>query len=174
MVELWDIYDGYGRLTGHTVKRCDPLPKDGYHLVVHVCIFDRKGRMLIQQRQFFKAGWPNQWDLTIGGAASSGEDSRTAAQRELKEELGLSIDMNTIRPKMTLNTERSINDFFMIEREVDIGDLQLQYEEVQAVRWATLEEVLEMIDKKEFLPYYPGLIRFLFESRTFYSFHTFD
>lgn len=171
-MELWDLYDGAGRLTGHTIRRGEPLPAGEYHLVVHVCLFDSQGRMLIQQRQSFKSGWPNQWDLTIGGAASQGEDSRLAAQRELEEELGISIDMSAIRPRMTLNTDRSINDFYLIEQEVDIDCLSLQYEEVQAVRWATMEEVLEMVERKEFLPYYPSLIRFLFESRKRYSFHT--
>ena len=171
-MEIWDLYDDYGRLTGKTIRRGERLPEGGYHLVVHVCIFDHEGRMLIQQRQSFKSGWPNQWDLTIGGAASSGEDSRTAAQRELEEELGLLIDMRSIRPRMTLNTDRSINDFYLIERDVDLGKLNLQYEEVQAVRWATMEEVLEMVEKKEFLPYYPSFIRFLFDSKEKYSFHS--
>lgn len=171
-MELWDIYDEWGKMTGETICRGEPLPEKGYHLVVHVCVFDKEGRMLIQQRQSFKKGWPNQWDLTIGGAASSGEDSRTAAQRELEEELGLFADLSGVRPRMTLNTDRSINDFYLIEQEVDCSKLRLQYEEVQAVRWATMDEVLEMIETKEFMPYYPSFIRFLFESREKYSFHS--
>lgn len=171
-MELWDIYDDEGRLTEKKIRRGEPLPAHGYHLVVHVCIFDRMGRMLIQQRQSFKSGWPNQWDLTIGGAAASGEDSRTAAERELEEELGLRVNLQNIRPRMTLNTDRSINDFYLIEQDVDLDALSLQYEEVQAVRWADMEEVLDMVKRKEFLPYYPSFIRFLFESRKKYSFHT--
>lgn len=60
--------------------------KGTYHLVVHVCVFNQKGEMLIQQRQPFKQGWPNLWDVTMGGSALAGETSQQAAMRELKEE----------------------------------------------------------------------------------------
>ena len=39
---------------------------------------------------------------------------------------------------------------------VNPDSLHLQYEEVQAVRWATLEEILRMIDDGRFIPYEKG------------------
>ena len=50
--------------------------------------------------------------------------------------------------------------------------LTLQPEEVQRVRWAGLEEILQMIDDGSFIPYEKNLIRLLFWRRDHSSAHT--
>ena len=50
--------------------------------------------MLIQRRQPFKRGWSNLWDITVGGNAIAGDSSRSAAERETRAELGLSLDQS--------------------------------------------------------------------------------
>ena len=55
---------------------------------------------------------------------------------------------------------------------VDPASLQLQYEEVQAVRWASREEILQMIDHGTFIPYEKSLIELLFFRRDHRSSHT--
>lgn len=90
-MELWDVYDIDRQKTGKTVRRGGTLPEGGFHLVVHICVIGRDGRMLIQQRQPFKEGYPNLWDVTTGGSAVAGENSRQAAHRELFEEIGLDL-----------------------------------------------------------------------------------
>ncbi|GAY76629.1 putative Nudix hydrolase YfcD [Sporolactobacillus inulinus] len=97
-MERWDIYDKNRRLTGRTMARGQKFGKDDYHLVIHVCIFNSKNEMLIQQRQPWKKGWPNMWDVTVGGSALSGESSIEAAERETFEELGNKIDLSNERP----------------------------------------------------------------------------
>ncbi|WP_143522351.1 NUDIX domain-containing protein, partial [Pseudomonas sp. 2822-17] len=81
-LEIWDVYDRDRNLTGKTMKRGAPFEEGAHHLVVHVCIFNKEGQMLIQQRQPFKEGWPNMWDLTVGGSAVAGDTSQEAAERE--------------------------------------------------------------------------------------------
>ena len=90
-MELFDLYTADREKTGRTMVRGEPTPAGFYRLVVHICIFDAQGRMLIQQRQPFKKGWSNLWDVSVGGAAQAGDSSRAAAERETREELGLSI-----------------------------------------------------------------------------------
>ena len=63
-MELWDVYDINRNKTGKTAVRGEGLPEGGYHLVVHVCIIGSDGRMLIQQRQPFKHGFSNLWDVS--------------------------------------------------------------------------------------------------------------
>ncbi len=169
-MELWDIYDRERNKTGRTMIR-GPVPEGDYHLVVHVCIFNSKGEMLIQQRQSYKEGWPNLWDISVGGSAVQGDSSQSAAEREVKEELGLTIDLQGIRPHFTINFDCGFDDVYLVEREVNIEDLVLQEEEVQAVKWATKQEILEKMEKKEFLPYYPSLIELLFDTRKKYGCH---
>lgn len=152
-MEIWDLYDRDRHLVSEKLNRGDAMPDGRYHLVVHVCIFNKKGELLIQQRQKDKEGWPNLWDVSVGGSALAGEDSRAAAVRETKEELGLDIDLKEERPKMTLNFKYGFDDYWMIEKDVKLSELMLQAEEVQAVRWVNQSELMALVNSGKFIPY---------------------
>lgn len=153
-MELWDIYDKNRILTGRTIERGNKLKQDDFHLVVHVCIFNSKNEMLIQQRQPWKEGWPNMWDITVGGSALAGESSIEAAERETSEEIGYKINLSNERPFFTINFETGFDDYYLVEKEIDIESLILQYEEVKAVKWASREEVLQLIKEGKFINYW--------------------
>lgn len=161
-MELFDLYTEDRIPTGKTIERGEKLPQGLYHLVIHVCIFNSQGEMLIQQRQPFKKGWSNMWDITVGGSAVAGDTSRSAAEREVFEEIGLKLSLEGVRPLLTIHFDDGFDDVYAIEQDVDISTLKLQYEEVQAVKWATLDEVLQMIDNGVFIPYHKEYIRQLF------------
>ncbi|KZE37810.1 NUDIX hydrolase [Bhargavaea cecembensis] len=169
MAEPWDIYDAERMKTGRTMTRGSEFKEGDLHLVVHVCVFNREGKMLIQQRQSFKDSWPNRWDLTAGGSATAGDSSQAAAARELEEELGIRLDLEGVRPQLTINFERGFNDVYLIEKEIDLDQLTLQYEEVRDAKWATADEIEVMIEDDTFIPYYPSLIRLLFDIRRQYG-----
>ena len=170
-MELWDVYDVDRHKTGKITKRGDPLKKDEFRLVVHVCIFNHQGEMLIQQRQPFKKGWSNMWDISIGGHAQSGDSSQLAAMREVSEELGLSIDLSNIRPHLSINFDGGFDDIYLITTDIDINTLTLQYEEVQQAKWASYEEIKSMINEGIFIPYHKSLIQLLFDMRQQYGAH---
>ena len=161
-MELWDLYDRDRTPTGEVHQRGKPIPSGRYHLVVHVVIFNSRSEMLIQQRQPFKEGWPNLWDVTVGGSAVAGDTSRTAAQREVMEEIGLAIDLTDELPKMTLPFDCGFDDIYTLTMDVDLSTLTLQESEVQAVKWATETEILALMDDGQFLPYHKSLIQLLF------------
>lgn len=162
MAELWDLYNEDREKTGKTIERGSPIPEGSFHMVVHVCVFDYSGRMLIQQRQPFKEGWSNMWDLTAGGSAISGESSRTAAEREVAEELGLSLSLDNERPRLTIHFDVGFDDIYCVRADIDLNCLKLQHEEVKAVKWATKEEILSMTESGDFIPYHKSLIEMLF------------
>ena len=161
-MELWDLYDRDRTPTGEVHQRGKPIPSGRYHLVVHVVIFNSRGEMLIQQRQPFKEGWPNLWDVTVGGSAVAGDTSRSAAQREVMEEIGLAVDLTDELPKMTLPFDCGFDDIYTLTMDVDLSTLTLQESEVQAVKWATEAEILTLMDSGQFLPYHKSLIQLLF------------
>ena len=164
-MELMDVYDENRVKTECTFERGTKLAKGEYYAVVHVCIFNSEGKMLIQQRQSFKRGWPDKWDVTVGGCVSAGETSRQSAEREVLEELGYELKLEDSRPHLTVNFDDGFDDIYIVEREVDIKSLKLQYEEVQAVRWAGLDEIHELITTGRFIPLKSGLIDLLFAMR---------
>ena len=98
----------------------------------------------------------------MGGSAVQGDTSARAAERELLEEVGISVDLTGVPPHMSINFAHGFDDIYLVEMEVDPATLSLQYEEVEQVRWATEEEILAMIDSGEFIPYYSHWIRLLF------------
>lgn len=162
-MELWDLYDRDLRKTGETLERGKPVPEGRYHMVVHVLIFNSKGQMLIQQRQTFKDGWPNRWDLSVGGSAVAGDCSHTAAEREAREELGLNLSLD--RPKLTVHFSVGFDDIYTVTQDLDPATLTLQESEVQAARWADEEEIHQMIDDGRFIPFHHSLITLLFALR---------
>ena len=164
-MELWDVYDVDRKPTGKTMVRGEAFEEGAYHIVVHVCVFNSEGKMLIQQRQIFKQGWPGMWDITCGGSAVKGESSREAAHRELLEEVGIDIDFSGSRPDLTTNFEHGFNDVYIVEKDIDASTLKLQYEEVKAVRWASCEEIFSMIDDGVFIPRYKSFMQLLFDKR---------
>ena len=168
-MEKWDLYDRDRHKIGKQITRGEDMAPNEFHSVVHVCIFNSNGEMLIQQRQPFKQGWPNLWDITCGGSAVAGDTSQQAASRELFEELGIHYDFESMRPQFTINFERGFDDYYLIDYDIDLNELTLQTEEVQAVKWASKEEILELIKLNKFIPYYESIISFLFESRNQYG-----
>lgn len=171
-MEIWDLYDKDRIKTGETMVRGSQFKENTYHLVVHVCVFNLEGKMLIQQRQPFKDGWPNMWDITVGGSAVSGDTSQLAAEREVYEEIGYKLSLDGVRPALTINFDKGFDDIYLIQKDIDISKLKLQYEEVQSVKWASKEEILSMIDKEIFIPYHKSLIDLLFFMRTSKNSHT--
>ena len=107
-MEQFDLYTKDRLPLNQTMNRGEPTPDGCYRLVVHVCIFNSSGEMLIQQRQPFKKGWSDMWDLSCGGSVVSGEDSRTAAEREVAEELGVTISLKGTRPVLTIHLMRAL------------------------------------------------------------------
>ena len=95
-MEKWDLYDQHRNKIEKQITRGDKMEPGEFHLVVHVCIFNSKGEMLIQQRQPFKQGWSNLWDITCGGSAVAGDTSQQAASRELFEELGIQFNFERV------------------------------------------------------------------------------
>ena len=161
-MELLDLYTKDKAKTNKIIKRGDKVPEGYYRLVVHICIFNEEGKMLIQQRTPNKK-WPNMWDISVGGCVSSGEDSSLAAHREVQEELGLNIDFTDKRCNFTFNFDEGFDDIFLVNvKDLDLNTLILQPTEVQAVKWATENEIIDMIDKGIFIPYHKELIRLLF------------
>ncbi|MBN2797470.1 MAG: NUDIX domain-containing protein [Clostridia bacterium] len=165
-MEIWDIYDENRIKKDKTMVRGHQVEAGDYHLVVHVCIFNEKGEMLIQQRQPFKQGWSNLWDITCGGSAVKGDSSQQAATRELEEEIGYYYDFTGHRPTFTINFHEGFDDIYIIEAEVDLTTLTLQASEVQRVKWATKEEIFEKLHHGEFIPYYEHFLGLLFELKT--------
>ena len=171
-MELVDLYDENRAPLGQTAERYGKKGPGEYRTVVHVCLFDSRDRLLIQRRTAGKRVWPEKWDVSVGGGVDAGETSRQRAEREFREELGYPLDLGGLRPAVTVNFGGGFDDFFILRRDVDIASFRLQAEEVSAVRWVTLPELLDMVDEGSFIPYPKSFLQFLFDMRDSFGFPT--
>lgn len=169
-MELVDLYDENRVPLGKTAERHAPKGPGEYRTVVHVCAFDSRGRLLIQRRTEEKALWPGRWDVSIGGGVDAGETSRQAAEREFREELGYPLDLGDLRPSVTVNFDGGFDDFFILQKDLDLSTLVLQREEVAEVRYVTGEEIERMRREGSFIPYPDGFLPFLFAMRDTFGF----
>ncbi len=161
--EKWDILDEVGRPTGKTTLRGHTFLKQGeYHLVVHIWIVSPDGRFLIQRRADSKKLMPGEWAAT-GGAAISGEDSYTAANRELFEELGIKSNKTTLKKLLRIKRRNSLLDIWLIICDTPAEDLSLQQSEVAEAKWIDRNELCRMIDNGEFHNYGKEYFNAVFE-----------
>lgn len=66
------------------------------HRFASVVLVDRRGWLLLQERDEHPAIDPEKWGL-VGGHVEDGEDDEPAAYRELAEETGLELAPGTLR-----------------------------------------------------------------------------
>lgn len=171
-MEIFDLYDMERTKLNATIERKKKLPESAYRMVVHVCIFNSQNEMLIQQRQSDKGQWPNMWDISVGGCVMAGENSRQAAEREVFEEIGYKVNLQHTRPHFTINFETGFDDIFLMQADLELSSLTKQEEEVQDIKWASKDEILQLLEKKQFIPYYKSFIEFVFETKTKRGLHT--
>lgn len=159
--EIWDLYDEDRRPTGRTQRRGDRLKDGDYHLCVHVWMRSSRGEFLITRRSPNK-GFPNMWETT-GGSALAGDDSLTAALREVREETGLTLDARCGRVLFTVRGDHYICDVWLFQQDFDLGDVVLQPGETCGVKYADLEEIQRLCDSGQFVPqdYMPRLMELL-------------
>lgn len=157
-----DLFDENRAPLGKLAERRGERAPGEYQSIVHICIFNSRGQLLIQKRSREKKTWAELWDVSAAGGVDAGENSRQAAQRECWEELGFSLDLTDKRPAITLHIPRGFDDFYIVNCDISAEALTLQPEEVTAVRWAEKEEILQMVARQEFVPYHPAFIELLF------------
>ena len=164
-MEIWDVYDKNRRPKGFTIMRGGDrrLAPGEYHLTAHVCAFASDGRMLIQKRASFKHLWGGLWDISAGGSVLSGESTSEGAERELCEELGIEAELRSEGPRATFYHNDCISDYFIVRTDKAPEDIVYQKSEVEAVGYASRDEILAMIDDGTFIPYKKSFINLMFD-----------
>lgn len=159
MEEYVDILDEFsGKNTGEIISKKEAHKTGKWHSSIHIWIISSdKRRILLQKRCSDKSLFPNMWDISVGGHVSSGEDSLSAAKREMSEELGINpYEYNFEKVKVIkekfIDGDIISNEFVTIYKvisDINPNDLTLQKEEVSDVKWFTKEEIdnLKLEDK---------------------------
>ena len=151
--ELWDVYDTAGCKTGRTHRRGDPLRPGERHLCVHVWVQNASGDYLITRRSPCKS-MPGLWECT-GGCVVAGEESLTAALREVREETGLVLDPERAELLLCWEGEFFLCDVYRFRQEFSMEQLHLQPEETDGAQLCDAEAIRALAASGQFvdLPY---------------------
>lgn len=157
MTEYWDLYDTNRQPLGRTHLRGLPLENDTYHVVVSVWTVNQDNKLLVTLRSAEKELYPNLWENTSGSVVS-GESSRDAARRELKEETGIEASEEELQFLGTARKAASFVDIYLVKKHLDTEAITLQEGETTAYRWVSLEQ-LEKLNQEGRLAF-PVAFRF--------------
>lgn len=139
MDEYIDILTADGKPTGKTCLKSIAHQKGYYHPTVHVWCYTKDFKILLQQRSNTKETFPGLWDVSVAGHMATGEDSLTAAVREIEEELGISIPKHKLLFIGTWKSEvvhpngiqdNEFHQVYLTEITADLSSIQVQKEEV--------------------------------------------
>ncbi len=79
--------------------------------VVHICLFNSKGEVLVQRIKRLRMFWSNMRDALVGGSVIAGETDDVAVKRELFEDLGIDISFEKLCDSLIVNFEGGFYDF---------------------------------------------------------------
>ena len=100
----------------------DDMETKEFHRVVAAVISDDQGRILISQRKE-NAVLPLLWEFP-GGKVEYGESNQEALVRELKEELGVTIEVKEAMGRKIYEYTELIVDFYLFKAKLIDGEPQ--------------------------------------------------
>ncbi len=149
--EFFPLVDETGRVTGKASRKECHCGSFLLHPVVHLHVFDTKGRLLLQKRSMAKDIQPGRWDTAVGGHIDYGETIEQALRREAMEELGIS-EFNPAKAfsyPFRSNVEYElINSFYTVYE----GELHPDPVELDDCRYWEIVEIRQNIGQGVFTP----------------------
>ena len=137
--ELFIVVDRDDNILGYKTRYECHHDKSLIHRSIGLLIFDKNGRVLLQQRSLSKDTRPGYWSDSVGGHVMRGESYEEAGQREMKEELGIDISVK-FQSKFVLSypyeTEMSV-----LFTGIYGGPFHPDIQEVQRVKFISKNEL---------------------------------
>ncbi len=145
--EIFDVVDEHDAVIGRETRRC--VHQLGLkHRAVHVLVFNARGDLFLQKRSMLKDNWPGVWDSSSSGHVDAGEDYDACAVRELREELGWTIDSAPERLFKIAACADTGQEHVWVYRLQAEGPFVLHPEEIDTGDWFHPDVVTAWIDRR--------------------------
>ena len=118
-----------------------------WHRGVHVFLFSRDRRLLIQRRSLTRDTYPGALDCSVSEHLNPGESYVEGVMRGLKEELGLEEIRVTRLLQLMMKygpNDNMANELY--EGTLDEEPLTIDHREIDEIKGHTLAEIEEMMD----------------------------
>ena len=150
-MELFEVVDENGNVIGTAPRNVCHGEPSLVHRAAHVLVFNTEGQILLQLRSKDKDIQPGKWDTSVGGHLGVGETYEDAAEREMEEELGISgAELRYLYdyPLRNYVESENIRSFYIVYD----GAVKHQPEEIDEVRWWTVEDIKNLLGTGIFTP----------------------
>lgn len=141
--EYFDLCTINRKSLGRKCVRGSKLNENEFHVVVMAVLLNSDHEVLLTKRSPEKIA-AGMWECTAGSVLA-GESSKEAIKREIQEELGIFVEIKGY-PISEYREDDALFDIWTANIDVEIEDLVLQKKEVAEAKYATLNEIKEMIE----------------------------
>jgi isopentenyldiphosphate isomerase len=118
------------------------------HRAIHVLVFNSLGETFLQKRSMTKDREPGKWDSSSSGHVDSGEDYDACAVRELREEIGLTVEKAPERLFKIAACLETDAEFVWVYRCQAEGPFQLHPDEIERGGWFAPEKITRWMAEK--------------------------
>jgi 16S rRNA (adenine1518-N6/adenine1519-N6)-dimethyltransferase len=136
--EIFDVVNEADEVIGQA-SRHDVHAQGLRHRAVHVLVFNKEGELFLQRRSPWKDMHPSCWDSSAAGHVDAGQDYDPTAERELREELGVSAAVTPIG-QVAACAETGW-EFVGLYRAEHQGPFQLHPAEIDCGAWFSREQI---------------------------------
>ena len=168
-MEMLDIVDRDDNIIARAEKK-EAQSKHLRRRIVHVLVFNEKGEMLLQLRGKKCAYLPGYWATSAGGHVISRETYEEAAKRELKEELGIDINLKFMGKDIYTDINRPGLEMFLATYKTTYeGPFELEKGKVDRIEFFSIKKIKQMAENGG--KFHPELL-FLLKKHFFKTKHT--
>src|SRR5690348_16785334 len=145
--EIFDVVNDRDEVIDHK-SRAEVHRLGLLHRAVHVLVFNSRGEIFLQKRSMSKDKSPGLWDSSASGHLDSGEDYDACAVREVREEIGLRVNVCPEKLFKINACRETDQEFVWVYRCKSEGPFELHPEEIERGDWFSSEEVSRWIANK--------------------------
>jgi isopentenyldiphosphate isomerase len=149
-VEYLELVDERNQSIGKA-PRPEVRAKNLLHRGVGILCWNSQGQLYVHQRTSTKDLFPSMFDMMVGGAVEAGEAYLPAAQREIREELGVqSSDLRFLLEHLYEGPKnRSFIQLFEVTWD---GPIRWQPEEIVWGDWMDFDQVVRWTRAVDIVP----------------------
>lgn len=149
--EQFPIVDEMGNILGAITRGHAHDGSKILHPVVHLHVFNSKGKLYLQHRPDWKDIQPGKWDTACGGHVDLGESVEQALRREVSEELGIT-DFEPISMGHYVFESKREKELVYVHRCLYDGEISPSQEELDGGRFWSPQEIKDAMGKDILTP----------------------